>query len=55
MKICLITPLFEPWTPGGAEKYINTLAHYLANDNEVIVVTGPGPEPRQNDHFEKKS
>src|SRR5437867_2174733 len=49
MKICLITPLFNPWNVGGAEKYVNTLAEELAKHHEVVVITTTGPTPRKQD------
>ncbi|MGH9878745.1 MAG: glycosyltransferase, partial [Nitrososphaerales archaeon] len=47
MKICLITPLFEPWLVGGAEKYVSTLADQLSATNDVTVVTTTGPRKRE--------
>ena len=46
MKICLLSPLFDPWNEGGAEKYVKILAEELATHHEVIVVTTKGPKPR---------
>ena len=46
MKVCLITPLFDPWAIGGAERYTATLAHALSKDHEVIVITTAGPTSR---------
>ena len=46
MKICVISPLFEPWLVGGAEKYVSTLARELSSKNEVVVITTKGPKPR---------
>lgn len=47
MKICIISPLFDPWLVGGAEKYITNLANNLAVDNAVTVITTRGPTRRQ--------
>jgi glycosyltransferase involved in cell wall biosynthesis len=46
MKVCLVTPLFEPWLIGGAERYTATLANKLSGKFEVIVVTTVGPSLR---------
>src|SRR5439155_11082162 len=46
MKICIITPFFDPWIIGGAEKYATTLALALSKNHEVIVITTAGPKPR---------
>jgi len=48
MKICFITPLFDPWNLGGAEKYINQLANSLSKNHDVIVITTKGPHPRKS-------
>ena len=49
MKICFITPLFDPWNIGGAEKYINLLANSFSKNHDVIVITTKGPHPRESD------
>ncbi len=50
MKICIISPLFDPWTVGGAERYAKDLAEELAIEHQVVVITSMGPTPRkQND------
>ena len=46
MKICLISPLFEPWLVGGAERYVCMLAHKLSENHQVLVITTVGPKPR---------
>jgi len=46
MKVCLITPLFDPWLIGGAERYVTMLATALANFHEVVVITTIGPTKR---------
>ena len=46
MKVCLITPLYEPWVIGGAERYAATLANALSNYHEVVVITTKGPTKR---------
>lgn len=46
MKVCLVTPLFEPWLIGGAERYTATLAGNLSDNFEVVVVTTTGPTKR---------
>lgn len=46
MKICLISPLFEPWNTGGDTEYINNLAQNLSKEHEVVVITTTGPEKR---------
>jgi len=46
MKICLLSPLYDPWLVGGAENYIIRLANALAQNNEVVIITTKGPEPR---------
>jgi glycosyltransferase involved in cell wall biosynthesis len=48
MKICLISPLFDPWLIGGAERYVTTLAYALSDYHEVIVITTIGPKNRAN-------
>jgi glycosyltransferase involved in cell wall biosynthesis len=48
MKICLISPLFDPWLIGGAERYVTMLANALSNYHEVIVITTIGPSKRSN-------
>lgn len=51
MKICLISPLFDPWFIGGAERYVTSLAYALSNYHEVIVITTIGPENRANNRL----
>lgn len=46
MKICLISPFYDPWLIGGAERYITHLGNALARDHELIVVTTIGKQPR---------
>src|SRR2546428_1920704 len=46
MKICIISPLFDPWLIGGAEKYITTLSNALSSDNDILVITTAGPKRR---------
>ena len=46
MKICFIAPLFEPWNIGGDTTYIDNLVHNLSKNNDVILITIPGPEKR---------
>ena len=48
MKICFITPLFDPWNIGGAEKYINILAKSFSKNHDVIVITTKGTHPRES-------
>lgn len=48
MKICLISPLYEPWLIGGAENYIVRLSNELVKNNQVVVITLRGPKPRTN-------
>lgn len=52
MKICVITPLFEPLNVGGAEKYINNLAKEIAKNHKVVVITTAGPTPRKHGEIE---
>src|SRR5690348_1474285 len=52
MKICIVTPLFDPLNVGGAEKYVNTLAQELAKHHKVVVITTAGPIPRKQDASE---
>ena len=47
MKICLISPLFDPWGTGGSEKYAKTLVEKLSDKHEFVVITTKGPTPRQ--------
>ena len=47
MKICYIAPLFQPWSLGGAEKYIEILAEEFSKNHEVFVITTQGPRPRK--------
>lgn len=47
MKICLIAPLFQPWSVGGAEKYMDILAEEFSKNNDVFVITTQGPKPRK--------
>ena len=53
MKVCLITPLFKPWNLGGAEIYAEVLVRELSQENEVIVITTIGPEPRNSKNTDK--
>jgi len=53
MKVCLITPLFKPWNLGGAEIYAEVLVRELSQENEVIVITTIGPEPRNSKNTNK--
>jgi glycosyltransferase involved in cell wall biosynthesis len=46
MKVCLITPLFDPWLIGGVENYVAMLAYNLADLHEVVVITTMGPTKR---------
>jgi len=46
MKVCLITPLFDPWLIGGVENYVAMLAYELADLHEVVVITTMGPTKR---------
>jgi glycosyltransferase involved in cell wall biosynthesis len=46
LKICIISPLFEPWLIGGAENYVSMVANCLSKDHNVSVITTQGPEPR---------
>jgi len=46
LKIVFITPLYEPWGVGGAEKYAYQVTNELARENEVVVITTKGPKPR---------
>jgi len=39
MKICLISNLYPPYIIGGAEIYVEGLAKYLYQKNEVFVIT----------------
>lgn len=39
VKICLISNLYNPYILGGAEIYVEQIAKYLANDNEVVIIT----------------
>src|SRR5438093_1109866 len=52
MKICLITPLFDPWLVGGAEIYAKTLAKELSVNHEVDVITTVGPIPRKGNQYD---
>lgn len=47
MKICFIAPLFQPWSLGGAEKYIEILVEDFSKNHEVFVITTQGPKPRK--------
>lgn len=49
MKVGIISPLFEPWLVGGAEKYITTLAQSLVQNHDVFVLTTKGKIPREPD------
>ena len=51
MKICFIAPLFQPWSLGGAEKYIEILAEEFSKNHEVFVITTQGPKPRENSQY----
>ena len=51
MKICLISPLFDPWLIGGAERYVTMLAYALSNYHEVIVITTIGSKNRPNNRL----
>ncbi len=46
MKVCFITPLFDPWNIGGAEKYINILVNFFSKNHNVVVITTQGPLKR---------
>src|SRR5437879_3635299 len=50
MKICIIAPLFDPWTIGGAERYAKDLAEELSIEHRVIVITTTGPSPRKQNY-----
>jgi glycosyltransferase involved in cell wall biosynthesis len=39
MKICLISNLYAPDRVGGAEVYVEKIAKYLAEKNEVFIIT----------------
>ena len=54
MKICLISPLFHPWSAGGAEKYMDSLAEEFSKKNDVIVITTQGPKPRKENNLNFK-
>ena len=44
MKICLVNNLLAPWSRGGAEKIVNTLAEaVLADGHEVIFISTKPP------------
>jgi len=47
LKICIITPLYDPWNVGGAEKYIKTLVEEFTKHHEIVVITTKGPVPRK--------
>ena len=47
MKICLIAPLFQPWSVGGAEKYMDILAEEFSKNNDVFIITTQGPKLRK--------
>ena len=53
MKICIISPLFDPWLVGGAEKYAKTLVDKLSTKYKVVVITSRGPIPRQQNQFQQ--
>jgi len=53
MKICLIAPLFKPWSIGGAEIYAEILTRELSQDNNVVVITSQGPQKRNSENQEK--
>ena len=46
MKIVFITPLYEPWGVGGAEKYAYQVTNELARENEVVVISTKEPKPQ---------
>lgn len=48
MKICIITPLYDPWIIGGAEKYVVSISKELAKHHQIVVITTRGPKPRIN-------
>jgi len=50
MKICLIAPLFKPWSTGGAEIYAEILTRELSQDNNVVVITTQGPQERNSEY-----
>lgn len=39
MKICLISNLYNPYTIGGAELYVERIAKHLGKENDVILIT----------------
>ena len=39
MKICLLTNLYPPDRRGGAEAIVATIANYLKNNHQVIIIT----------------
>ncbi|OLB90701.1 MAG: hypothetical protein AUH25_04265 [Thaumarchaeota archaeon 13_1_40CM_38_12] len=47
MKICIISPLFDPWLVGGREKYVKTLVDELSTKHQVVVITSRGPTSRK--------
>jgi glycosyltransferase involved in cell wall biosynthesis len=49
MKICLISPLYDPWLVGGAERYITHLGNKLAKEHDITVVTTIGNRARNLD------
>lgn len=53
MKICVITPLFEPWSLGGAEIYAEILTRELSRENDVVVITTKGPQKRKIEEHTK--
>ena len=55
MKICLITPFYDPWLLGGAEKYAKTLVEELSTIHEFVVITSKGPIPRKQQNLSHSS
>jgi len=55
LKICLITPFYDPWLLGGAEKYAKTLVEELSTIHEFVVITSKGPIPRKQQNLSHSS
>ena len=53
MRICILSPLYDPWVWGGAERYAKAIAEGFSREHEVIVVTSKGPSERKKFHYNK--
>jgi glycosyltransferase involved in cell wall biosynthesis len=53
LRICILSPLYDPWVWGGAERYAKAIAEELSQEHEVIVITSKGPKEREKFQYNK--